>query len=267
MSFKQVVAVYSENFRLGIRMCLKDKVDFVAIFVMYGTLLAIFYSVYRIMPINELNHPTITRHNMIWYFAITEAVLIGMQGNQRKFAHMIADGQISTLMQRPGNMMGMLIARLFGNSWAYNLMLLAFALVMIPIFGGADFVLSFWLLPVLIISMMFSIAIYLLIGHMVCMLELFGSYSSPVSLVVSKLIFTFGGLFFPVIFFPPTLQTVSALTPFPAIISVPGNMMLNPTGTSIVHGLLQQIFWLIIMAILAVWAERRMIRYVLTHGD
>jgi ABC-type uncharacterized transport system permease subunit len=109
--------------------------------------------------------------------------------------------------------------------------------------------------------------LYLIIGYMTGMLEIFGPYSMPFSFVVGKFVFTFGGLFFPVSFFPEIVQKVVFMTPFPAVIFAPGHYMLHPDTHAIIFGFMQQILWLGILIGVALCAEQRLVKHVMQNGD
>jgi ABC-2 type transport system permease protein len=258
---------YITSFTIGWRSSLTARTDTTSMVVVYACLLIIMYTIFRIMPLHELGRPDISLQNMIWYFAIAEIVIVSMQGVHRHFGYMIADGELSIMIRRPCHMMFLLLARQMGSCIANHFILWAVALCGLWLIGHTPPPLHLAHIIPLFIAIFLGMLLYLTIGYIVCMSEIFGAYSTPFSFIVGKLTFTFGGLFFPVIFFPELVQKIAFLTPFPAIIFVPGQFMLYPTSSAIIFGLLTQIIWLAIMMILAFYAERRLVRYVMQHGD
>jgi ABC-2 type transport system permease protein len=267
MSAKQIIAPYMSSFYMGYKTSITDRTDYISMTVVYGCLLIIMSSIFKIMPIHELMRPDITAQHFIWYFAMTEIVIVGMQGNHRQFGYMIADGELTTLMRRPGQMMGLLMARFLGNCLVNMLTLLAFAIIALWAIGGTAPPMNFYHLPLLFISLIMGMTLYLTIGYMTSMMEIFGSYSSSMSLVMGKFVFTFGGLFFPVIFFPDIVKKFVFFTPFPSVIFAPAQFMLNPTMHDIVSALAQQVFWLTALISLALYLEKKLVHHVLENGD
>ncbi|MBL8993596.1 MAG: hypothetical protein JNM63_09665, partial [Spirochaetia bacterium] len=98
-------------------------------------------------------------------------------------------------------------------------------------------------------------------------LEVLGPYSRPSGWIISKFIFTFGGLFFPVILFPPILEQVARFTPFPSVIFVPGSFLLGLPVSRVLVGVAEQALWLTVMLLAAILAERFMLRRVLEKGE
>ncbi|MDB5477587.1 MAG: hypothetical protein JWM96_82 [Alphaproteobacteria bacterium] len=267
MTLKQKIRAYSASFRMGVKLCLSDRADLFSTVLIYGTLLVVFDAIYRVMPIEQLGRADITRAHLLWYFVTTEIIVVSVQGYEREFGRLIAEGMLTTMLQRPGNMMGLLLTRIFGTVFMNSIFVSGFALCIAPLLTGTGFPVPPVFIPLFILSVFMGVVIFLLTGYCVGMLEILGPYSRPFNWMVNKLIFTFGGLFFPVIFFPKILQVIVHFTPCPAVISVPGNFMLNPTWAQVRQGLLEQILWVFIMAVFAAQMEKRLITRVLVKGD
>ena len=267
MSFKQVISPYVASFRLGAHLAMTERSDFISMIATYTVLVLIFASVYAIMPVKELGRADITQDHLLWYFAITEIVVVCSLGNRRELGRQIGDGNLTILIQRPGSMTGLLLARLIGNSFVNMAALGLYAVLLLSGLLHIPCPLSIVCLPLLFISILAGISLYLSMDHMIGMLEIFGPYSQPSAMILGKLVFTLGGLFFPVIFYPDTLQSIVWLTPFPAVITTPGSFMLNPTTTQIAQHIAHQIIWLTLIISLMGLLEQRLIKRVLVTGD
>ncbi len=258
---------YWANFRLGIRLTLNNRSDLCSVMVIYGVLLLVFHAVFSAFPMDELGHAELTAGHLLWYLAVTELVVVSAQGNERELGNLIADGQITTLMQRPHHMMGLLLARLMGNVFVCAATFTVMAMVIVPLLTDTALPMALDRLPLFVISVALGTVIFILCGYAIGMTEVLGPYSRSMGWIMNKLIMALGGLFFPVMFYPEGLQKLLAFTPFPAILTVPGNFMLVQNDAVILHGLLQQLMWLFIMFAVAAMAERRMIRHVMVKGD
>lgn len=256
---------YTASFTSGFRQAMRDRADLLSTFLIYGVLLLIFNTVYAAMPLDELGVPGLTRHHLLWYFAITECIVCSEPGFP--FGEMIAQGKLTEMMQRPVNIFGMFIMRRLGVHVVYALALFVFACLALPLFFDAGITIDVSLLPCLAVSVFFGMILLNITVYMLGTVEVLGPYSRPLSWIVGKFIFAFGGLFFPVAFFPPLMQKIVSLTPFPSVISTPGTFMLMPDTTMIVKGMVMQMFWIALLIPLALLSERRMLRRVMDKGD
>lgn len=262
-----VLGSYIANFKLGFVMMIRDKPDMISTAFIFIVLLMVFDGIFSVLPIQEIAGMHITNGHLLWYVSITEIIVMSSQGNERELGNQIADGHLTTMMQRPGNMMGLLLARVFGNAAAHVLLLSIVAVCLVPLCTNTSFPMQLIYLPLLIFAIVLSIILFILIGYITGTLEIHGPYSRPMNWITNKLIFTFGGLFFPVIFFPQFLQKAVLFTPFPATLGIAGNFMLIQNTGTLLAGIAQQILWIFLILQVAFWAERRMISHVLKNGD
>lgn len=251
---------------MGVRVILLDRSDLLSKLVIFSVLLLVFDKIFAIMPLERLNMPQITSYRLLWYFVMTEIVTVGSQGLRRDFGRSIAAGQISTLMQRPGSMMLLNLARLFGSYLAQMSLLLGVVCIALPILG-LPMPMSWVYMPLLVVMLALGGLITLLLGYMTGMFEIFGPYSQPIDWIAHKFVMAFGGLFFPVSLFPAFAQQIVMLTPFPAILFIPGNMMLDISGSTILDGLLRQLFWVFVLGMIALGMENRLVHRVMRIGD
>ena len=267
MNPQETLQVYQASFKHGVRVCLSERSDLVSMILIYATLLVVFYHVFKIMPIEELGRHDLTRLHFFWYFMVTEIILVSVQGNDRELGRLVAEGQLTVLMQRPGRMLGLFLSRVYGTIFANAVLLSSFALLLVPLVTRMAMPMPWQFAPLFMLSVMMAMLIFLTIGYCVGMLEIFGPYSRSFSWISNKMIFTFGGLFFPVIFYPNWLQHLVHFTPAPAVLFAPGSFMLNPSGMGIATTLGEQALWLILCLAFAAAAEKKMIKRVLVHGD
>ena len=258
---------YIGNFLLGARLAWNDRTDLFSTLLIYTTLMTVFNAIYSVFPLQELGHPDLTHGHLLWYFAITEIVIVSVQGSERELGRLIAEGQITTLIQRPLSLIGLTQTRMLGYVCVNAGVLILFALLTVPFLTGLAIPMPVEALPLLVLSILLGIILFLMLGYAVCTIEIFGPYSRPVGWILNKIIFTFGGLFFPVMFFPELLQKITWLTPFPAIITVLGNFVLVQDMHIHLIGIGHQLVWLLVLCGVAKLAEYKMIQTVLTRGD
>lgn len=262
---RRTIPAYAASFSAGWRQAAGDKSDLLSTMLIYGVLITVFTAVFRIMPIEELGVPGLTWHHMLWYFIVTEAIICSQSTSA--FGNMIGAGQLTEMMQRPVSILWMFFTRQMGSHVMQTALVFTGALALVPLYAGAAMTMNLALLPALALSIFFGITLFLLLTFIVGTIEVLGPYSRPCAWIVGKFVFTFGGLLFPVSYFPPLMQTISKATPFYAVIGIPGEFMLMPGGAAITKGLLTQIFWIAVLVPVTLLVERRMVRRVLDKGD
>lgn len=263
---RKTFPAYLASFNMGFWGALRNKNELASSLIIYTVLLICFWAICKTMPIEELGVPGLTRAHLLWYLAITECVIVSAPG-LAEFGQMIADGRLTEMMLRPCGMMGLALSRMVGTHLARAVVLFVFALAVLPHLTGVSMPITLLHIPLLMLSIVLGIVMFELFGYALGTLEVLGPYSRPTGWIISKFIFAFGGLFFPVSFFPPLIQKIVLLTPFPAIIFVPGSFMLMPDTLSILEGIGMQVFWLAVITFFASFASRRMVRYMLEKGD
>ncbi len=260
------IPAYGASFHMGARIILRDRSDLLSKLVIFSVLLLVFAKIFAIMPLERLNMPQITADRLLWYFVMTEIVTVGSQGLRRDLGRTIAAGQITSLMQRPGSMMLLALARLFGSYLTQMTLLLCFVCIALPILG-LPMPMPWTYMPLLVVMLALGGLITLLLGYMTGMFEIFGPYSQPIDWIAHKFVMAFGGLFFPVSLFPAFAQQIVMLSPFPAILFIPGNMMLDVSAGAIFDGLLHQLFWVVALGLIALGMENRLVHRVMRLGD
>ncbi|MFH1158890.1 MAG: hypothetical protein V1721_08480 [Pseudomonadota bacterium] len=263
---RKTLPAYAASFGMGFWGALRNRQELASSVVIYVVLLICFRAICETMPIEELGIPGLTRAHLLWYLAMTECVIVSAPG-LAEFGQMIADGRLTEMMRRPCGMMGLALSRMVGAHLARAVVLFVFALAVMPYLTGVSMPVAPLHAPLLIVSLVLGILLFELFGYALGTLEVLGPYSRPAGWIISKFIFAFGGLFFPVSFFPPLLREIVLLTPFPAVIFVPGSFMLMPDTPSVLEGIGTQVFWLAAIILVASFASRRMVRHVLEKGD
>src|SRR5262249_44663 len=150
---------------------------------------------------------------LLWYFAITEAITLSNPGLY-KFAELIKEGRLTEFMQRPTGVITLVLARLSGMQVSQAIVLTLALMATLPWLTGCSIPLDPPRAFLPVVSMTLGIAILQFLGYAVSTIEVWGPYGRAASWIVGKFIFVFGGLFFPVCFFPPVVQSIAFLTPF-----------------------------------------------------
>ena len=264
---RRILPAYLACLQLGVREALRSRADVTSRMLVYGVLLTVFSTIYRIMPLEQFGVPGLTAEKLLWYFAITEVVIVSGQGIRREFGKQIAAGELTALMQRPGNMLGLVMVKLLGMFGSYAVLALVLAFVALPLVGNAPMPMPLMQLPLLIMAIVFAGIISLLLGYLVSLLEVLGPYSQPIDWIASKFIMALGGLFLPVSLFPGWAEKLAWLTPFPSILYTPASLMLGADTAAMAERMAMQLFWVGVLLGAVLLLESRLLRRVLIKGD
>ncbi|MEJ2680827.1 MAG: ABC-2 family transporter protein, partial [Gammaproteobacteria bacterium] len=219
-------------------------------------LITIFYCIFKITPFEELPDTlTLNASLMTWYLVITE--LISFAGGTQNFHDVRSDvlnGQFTTSLQRPKSY--------FCTKWwtwvGANIARISALLVPGLILGLCythNFAYNPTHIPFLISSIYLGTLIFSTVYFMLGILEIWGPYSRQAMWIFQKLTFLLGGLILPLQLYPEWLQTIAWLTPFPAILYIPGTFAFNPDLQTLTHHLGIQVVWLALVILAALFVE------------
>lgn len=261
------MSIYYHYFKLGFVMAIQDRSELVTTTLIYAVLMTVFHTIFSAFPLHELGHPELTAAHLLWYFAIVEIIVVSIQGHERELGRLIADGQTTPLLQKPQHMMLAIQSRVMGMVFVKMVMLTGLALMIVPFLSGMALPVAMYWWPVMMVSIILSQIIWMNIGYSLSTIEIYGPYSRSIGWIVNKTIFTLGGLFFPVLFFPDLLQYFVWLTPFPALITATGNFILLSGGTILWLGLLSQVIWVVLSTLYACHRHHKLVQHVMIKGE
>ena len=246
---------------LGWHQVREQKLALLGQSALYVIVLAIFWQLWQATPLRELGAAGYSPQSLLWYLAITEWIVFTVGARYREIEAEVSSGTIESALLRPLPHAIATLARWTGGC-AYQLAVL----------GLVGFVTCWWLTgtplpnmalaPVLILSSALALALVLL-----CHLQLgyaavwFGT-AAPVFWVWQKLFFVFGGLLFPLSFYPHGLRLVAENSPFAAMLFAPASLVLADGGTAIGRLLAVQVAWLLILGTLTILLSRRATAHV-----
>lgn len=252
------------SFVFGWREAMGARAVIVSDLLVFGVLVILFDSIFRMVDFTKLPVAGMTPAHMLWHFIMAEVIIVSSP-SLSMFGRMIAAGRLSEFAARPLGVAPFVTAYLLGQHLcAAAILLLAAVLCLSPLPGHAPPIdLLKW--PALLLALILSALAFNLMTFLVGGIERRGPYSRPLSWLIGKFMFTLGGLFFPVILFPGWLQTAAFLTPFPAIVLGAGGLALPGVDIAMILGM--QVFWLIVLGVLVIWAQRRLMAGLLEHGE
>jgi ABC-2 type transport system permease protein len=221
------IAKYAAFARVSAAQSRREHGELYGRVVFFAVILGVFSSLWS--AVAEAGMPLAANpKTLVWYLAVTEWILLSAPPLHIEIQEEIRRGDIVYRLGRPASYLTAEFARGLG--------LLALRL---PVLGltafGCAFAFTDWtpplstfatVVPFGIFAAALLTALHLGIGLLAFWLQ----DISPVFWVWQKLMFVLGGLMLPLTLYPTLLQTVAALTPFPALLAWPASFMLGTGG-------------------------------------
>ena len=205
-----------------------------------------------------------TLAQMVWYLSVTEAVMLSRSSLWMTVQDEVKDGTVAYGLTRPLPYTRLTIMRFLGEGSVRILPLIVIGIVMAQISVGT--LNLFWRgLPAGLLLMAGALIIAaqfeMLIG-----LAAFGMEDvTPLYWIFQKIIFIFGGMFFPVTLYPEVLADVLRILPFSFISYWPASVTVTG-GSGFLPALAGQLFWILVLSLIIRLAYRRSIRIVEAQG-
>ncbi|MBN1878316.1 MAG: ABC-2 family transporter protein [Anaerolineae bacterium] len=235
----------------------------VSMVLFMGVFMALWSTAFAIREGGKLVGYSLTE--MVWYLAMTETVALSTSRVFIEISEAVKSGDLTYTLMRPVSYPFFQVANSLGNAvprFALNL-LTASAVVALGVgwnVGNLAGFLAF--LGTAALALILDALIAVLIGLTAFWLE----EVMPVFWIYQKLLFTVGGLFLPLEFFPGWLRAVSAWLPFRFVTNVPARAFVAFNQAEVLQSVVGQIIYILIFTGLVSWvwhiAQRRMV----VHG-
>lgn len=267
MSFRHGLSVFWAALRIGIKGMLAEPLVLLGSFVIYAALVVAYGNVFRGIPADDLARYHLSLSEMIWYFGATEFVLFCSSLSQFKdVQYDIQNDRIHLSLLRPCPHWIVRLGEWSGQSIARFLVLVvpSFALVSVMAGGShAGAVRFFGLLMGLPLGVFILLCSNFVIGVSCLWLK----QADPFFWVWQKLLFVLGALLWPLAIYPPLLRSSAWLTPFPSVLAVPAQWLLDSDVLLLAAGFGHQLFWALIMIGVTAAVNRAMLRSMQNSGD
>ncbi len=252
----------------GWRQAWQERVVMPVQLVTYGLLITIFSSIFMITPFKELPVSiTLNASVMIWYIIVTELVTFAGGGqNFHDIRGDILDGQFSASLQRPKSYFRTKMWTWVGTNVVRASVFLLGGTVLGILFTGT-LPYSLVQLPFLLLSIYIGTLIYSAAYFILGAIEVWGPYARPAMWISQKCAFLLGGLILPLQLYPAWLQTLAWLTPYPAMLNIPGKIAFAPSWEEMATNLGIQVFWLILIITGGFFVQRLAYEHILRGGN
>lgn len=232
----------------------------ISIMLFVGIFMALWVTAFRVSGQGTLGGYSLAQ--MVWYLAMAETVTLSTSRVFTEISEAVKAGDLAYTLTRPLSYPFYQVANSLGNSAPRFLLNLGTAVLVVLVgigqFAGSPaglvaFLVMAWL------ALLLDALIAVLIGLAAFWLE----EVTPVFWIYQKLVFTLGGLFLPLDFFPPWLQRLSRWLPFQAVTYAPAQAFVAFTPETVLRNLAVQVAYIAVcwLAVMLVWraARRRLV--------
>jgi ABC-2 type transport system permease protein len=202
--------------------------------------------------------------SLVWYLASTEWILLSAPLMHVDVQEALRRGDVAYQVGRPVSYVGATFAQGLGAVGSRSPLLAATAFLCAFAFTG-------WVPPwssLAAVVLFGTIAIGLLTAfHLAIGLVAFWiGEVTPVFWVWQKLLFVFGGLMLPIRLYPPIMQRLAALTPFPDILAGPASFVLDGEAVAADVLVVRLAMWCVATTAIVQWMYARARRALTVNG-
>ena len=183
-----------------------------------------------------------------WYVFITELVM-----TNRKDQNMINEVKswtIVTFLNKPINFVGFYFSQTYFKTLLNMLIVGSFCGVIVFLVTGNFPRFGIWPFLLFLLSFLIGVAILSLISLMIALFAFMLEDSTFIRLLINKLYFIFGGLFFPLDIYPRRMQLLAECFPFKYYLYAPAKFFTTGDLHFFVGYFPMQIGWLVVVALL-----------------
>lgn len=233
--------------RLGWRETWRQKAALVGAFLTYALIVAVWASLWRLVPDAALARLSLRYEQVVWYFALTEVIAFSLGHCYRRIEHEIQAGATAAFLVRPVGYVALVSAEELGHMTGRVALLGVPGAVLAWALTGSVPIGPTLLLP-LALLLVGGGAIYLVLQVIIGLTTAWLRTARPQFFIIQKCVFVLGGLIVPLSAYPAVLERAAWLTPFPAIMYAPASLALDVDGVHVVRMLAAQVFWLAVGA-------------------
>jgi ABC-type uncharacterized transport system permease subunit len=241
------------SFKIGMRRVAGEKVALAGQVVVYGVLLLAYGVLFRGISPQAMQHFDIDRVQLTWYFVLTQAQVACCYMHYREMEHIIRSGGIEAMLLRPASFGWLTLAEWFGQYVMRLALVLPGGCIGALLIAGQipphPLRMAMLAVPCLCMGGLIFLCVHFATGCSVLWTET----AEPVFRLAQKSIYFLGARSWPLLLYPILAQGFVWLTPFPAVMAVPGDLATNLPHTTILLQVGAQILWTVAALACAGW--------------
>ena len=252
-------------FKTGYLERIKDGLHMIGKFMSFLMLVWVWNILWGMVPTDILGGGDYDRAGLVWYIAITEAVVFCAGYLFYDMYVDIKNGNFSPSLIRPVSYHCRMIANCFGRAMGQMTLFYPLALLSAYLITGV-WQPDFGQIILSLIMVMEALFCFVCLNYMVGAAALWIGESSPAYWITQKLCFLLGGLLFPLTLYPEIFYKITQFLPFTAVFFMPGSTMLNTLPYSAMMMIVIQTFWMTFLLGLSLLVHRCAVRRVAIWG-
>ncbi len=244
------MALYPRVFTTAVRSQIKYLTAIMVRNLFFILVLFIFTSIWRVVYAGRELVAGFTMVQILWYLSFTEVVEMSKSRLMTPIQEEVKEGTIAYNLVRPYDYLWFYLVRGLGESLVAMVPMLvigavASALLVGPLPGYAASI------GPGIVLMLGGLLIHLMLQIIIGLFSFWMEESLPIYLLIQKMVFILGGLFFPIDLFPEWLAGISRNLPFAFITYWPARLTVAFDGALWFRALGGQILYFALFALLA----------------
>jgi ABC-2 type transport system permease protein len=252
-------------FKTGYAERIKDGLHMVGKFLSFLMLVWVWNIIWGMVPADILGGGDYDRASLVWYIAITEAIVFC---GGYLFYDMFIDiknGNFSPSLIRPVSYHYRMVANSFGRAMGQMTLFYPLALF------SAYMITGFWQpsfgqIALSLVMVTQALFCFVCLNYMIGAAALWIEESAPAYWISQKLCFLLGGLLFPLTLYPEIFYKATQVMPFTAVFFMPGSTMLNVLPYSAMMMVVIQTFWALFFLGLSLIVHRCAVKRVSVMG-
>lgn len=209
----------------------------------FATVLFIFSRLWQVLLGSSGQAQGFAASQLVWYLAVTEVIMMSNSRIDRRIEDDVKSGAVAYTLIRPLHFVWYYFAVYVGETMALFLFNAAVgSLVALWLAGGPGVLPA--LVPVIALSLALAFVLNFFIRMSLALLAFWVEDTAPFFWIYSKFLFTLGGLFIPLEFYPGWLQNFSAALPFNFILYRPARFFVAGAWDQAAPLLSGQLFWI-----------------------
>lgn len=206
----------------------------------------------------------LTVHDVVWYVAVAEAVMLSQPRTASLLAQAVKDGTIAYQLARPYDFLLFQMAARAGDTLPVAVPTVVSGFMVAWIAAGPPPSPAGML--VLPLAATLSWVLSFLLSAAVGLLAFVTEDTAAFEWMLNKLLLVAGGVLIPLDFFPGWAQTAAGALPFASAVYAPARLFVRPDGASMASLLGLQALWTVVLALAVIAIYRRSLRRLSVNG-
>lgn len=207
----------------------------------------------------------ITLQQMLWYLAITEAIMLSVPRTAPTVDQDVRTGSVTMQLIRPLSYPLYQLSVCIGERLVRFSLNLSVGAILCWLFVGFDPITAPGVL-MLTLTLPLAFVLDFLGNFLVGLCAFWIEDTAGIALIYSRLTMILGGMLIPIELFPPMMQPILRALPFSSIVYGPARLLIAPSTDELLRVLALQFSGVVAFSLLVAFVFSRAMRRVQTHG-